>query len=449
MNILRFVNQNNIFTYTTMSHFKYLADNAFILMTLGYIFIYEYTQHRFGITSVKQCYTNIINRSIKYNVLIVKIMQALTAKHEIHPEIHAVLTENTHNVKYDEEELDQLLLDSICKNYEIRLLDNKPSHSGMISIVYLGDQHGKKVVIKMKRNNIENRIKIGSDNANFIYNLLCTVFAYNAKMISQLESLKSITKTQEYLISQCDFGKEIDALITTKQEVSTYAICNNVVIPQVYNTEDDIQKADFIIMEFLDGRFASDLTDDAERRTYYKIFAGFMAMHTWFSKYFHTDMHNGNVICMNENGIHKIGMIDFGMNVEITKNIQKALLDFTNIAYTTGLQNTKLHTYINSFLVKPIDLSKLSEKQLDIIDKSISYIAQHMQIGDLNEEHINNGYNEMADAITPQFEFVFNMDFILVMLGVSMGNSTVKIMMKNDEKSIEHILKDLYFEIME
>lgn len=419
-------------------------------MTIGYIFIYEHIQHIFGMTSVKQCYTNIINRSIKHNVLIVKIMQALTAKHELNPEIHTVLTENTHNVKYDEEELDLLLLENICKNYNIRLLDNKPAHSGMISIVYLGEQEdGKKVVIKMKRNNIANRIKRGSDNVIFIYNLLCKVFACNAKMISQLESLKSITKTQEYLVSQCDFGKETDALITTKQEIAQYSICDNVVIPQVYNTEEDIQSAEFIIMEFLEGKFASDITDDTERKTYYKIFAGFMAIHTWFGKYFHTDMHNGNVICMNKNGIHKIGIIDFGMNVEMTKDIQTAFVAFADIAYTTGFENAKLHKYINFFLTNPIDLSKLTDIQSNIIDKSISYMAQHMQSGDLNEEHINIAYNKMSDVLIPQFEFVLNMNFILIMLGVSMGNSTVRVMMKNDTKTIEHTLKELYFEIME
>jgi predicted unusual protein kinase regulating ubiquinone biosynthesis (AarF/ABC1/UbiB family) len=418
-------------------------------MMLGYIFIYEYTQHSFGITSVKQCYTNIINRSIKHNVLIVKIMQALTAKHELDPEIHAVLTENTHNVKYDDEELDQLLLDNICKNYNIHLLDNKPAHSGMISIVYLGEQHGKKVVIKMKRKDIVNRIKRGSDNVNFIYSLLRKVFAFNSKIISQLESLKSITKTQEYLISQCDFGKEIDALITTKQEIAQYSVCKNVVIPHVYNIEEDIQNGHFIIMEFLEGKFASDITDDCERKTYYRIFAGFIAIHTWFGKYFHTDMHNGNVICMNDNGIHKIGIIDFGMNVKMSKDIQTIFMTFADIAYTTGFENAKLHKHINSFLTKPIDISKLTDIQLDIIDKSITFMALHMQSGDLNEEHINKGYNEMADAITPQFELVLNMNFILIMLGVSMGNSTVRVMMKNDTKTIEDTLKELYFEIME
>lgn len=377
-------------------------------------------------------------------------MQALTAKQELNPEIHAVLTENTHNVKYDEEELDQLLLENICKNYNIRLLDNKPAHSGMISIVYLGQQEdGKKVVIKMKRKDIVNRIKRGSDNVNFIYNLLRKVFACNAKMLSQLESLKSITKTQEYLISQCDFGKEIDALITTKQEIAQYSVCKNVVIPHVYNTDEDIQTANFIIMEFLEGKFASDITDDEERKIYYKIFAAFMAVQTWFSKYFHTDMHNGNVICMLDNGIHKIGMIDFGMNVEMTKDIQTAFVAFADIAYTTGFENAKLHKHINSFLTNPLDLSKLTNIQLDIIDKAISFMVKHMQDGDLNEEHINIGYNQMADAITPQFNFEFNMNFILVILGVSMGNSTVKIMMKNDIHGVERILKELYFEIME
>lgn len=432
-----------------MSYFKYLADNTFILMTLGYIFIYEYTQHIFGITSVKQCYTNIINRSIKYNVLIVKIMQALTAKHELHPEIHSVLTENTHNVKYDEEELDQLLLDSICKNYKIRLLDNKPAHSGMISVVYLGEQDGKKVVIKMKRNNISNRIKIGSDNVNFIYSLLCKVFYCNAKMMSQLESLKSITNTQEYLISQCDFGKEIDALITTKQEISTYAICNNVVIPQVYNTEEDIQKADFIIMEFLDGRFASEITDDMERKVYYKMLATYMAIQAWFCTYFHTDMHNGNIICMKCDDTYKIGVIDFGMNVKIKKELQKTLQNIAEIGVTTGYKNAKLGKYINTFLSSPIDLSKLTTSQMDALDYGVGYLSTHMEKGKLNEKIVDEGYKIMSDAITPQFEFVFNMDFILVILGVSMGNSTVRIMMKNDEKSIEHILKDLFFEIME
>jgi predicted unusual protein kinase regulating ubiquinone biosynthesis (AarF/ABC1/UbiB family) len=301
----------------------------------------------------------------------------------------------------------------------------------------------------MKRNNIANRIKHGSDNVNFIYNLLCKVFACNKKMLSQLDSLKSITKTQEYLISQCDFGKEIDALISSKEEIAKYSICKNVVIPQVYNSDEDIQSANFIIMEFLEGKFASDITDEDERKIYYKILSGFMAVHTWFGKYFHTDMHNGNIICMYENGIHKIGIIDFGMNVTITKEIQNALVTFTDIAYTTGFENAKLHKHINSFLTSPIDLSKLNEQQLDIIDKAMCFMIKHMQTGDLNEEHINKGYNEMADAITPQFEFVFNMNFILVILGVSMANSTVRIMMKHDEQAIEQILKEVYFEIME
>jgi len=432
-----------------MLDFRYLAEHTYILLTIGSIFLHEYIQYMFGCTSMKTCYTNIINRSIKYNVLIVKIMQALTAKFEIHPEIHAVLTQNTHNVKYYEEELDQILLDNICKNYGLRLLDTKPFHSGMISVVYLGEINGEQVVIKMKRTNIESRIKNGSDNVIFIYDLLKFVFSYNTELISKLESLKSITKTQEYLIAQCDFNKEIDALITTKQEMTTYSICENIVIPKVYNTEEDIQTGDFIIMEFLEGKFASELIDDDDRKKYYKIFATFMAIHTFYSKYFHTDMHNGNILCMNCDGVYKIGIIDFGMNVAIQKDIQKALFSFSEIMYVTGLDNAKLHVHLNAFVTKPIDLSLLNHTQLSAIDKSMCFMAHHMQSGDLNEEHINQTYNELSNTLKNQSTIEWNMNFILMILGVSMANSTVRIMMRNDIKSIENTLKEIYFEMME
>lgn len=433
-----------------MLDLKYLADNTFILFMLGYIFIYENTQYMFGITNIKECYTNIINRSIKYNVLIVKIMQALTAKHNVLPEIHAVLTENTHNVKYDEEELDQLLLDNICKNYKITLHDNKPFHSGMISVVYLGElDNGKKVVIKMKRNNIANRIKFGSDNVNFIYSLLRTIFACNSKMISQLESLKSITKTQEYLISQCDFGKEIDALITTKEEISQYSICNNVVIPHVYNTEEDIQSAEFIIMEFLEGKFSSEITDDIERKVYYKILCTFMTLHFWYCKYYHTDLHNGNIICINDNGTYKIGIIDFGMNIKINNDIRKILTMVVELNYTTGLENSHLSKYINSILTSPIDINELTKQQTTVLDNCLIELALQMQKGSLNEQVVDNEYRKMANVLTPQFEFVFNIDFILLLLGVSMGNSSAFTLVNHNKQIIEDTMKEVYFEMME
>jgi hypothetical protein len=78
------------------------------------------------------------------------------------------------------------------------------------------------------------------------------------------------------------------------------------------------------------------------------------------------------------------------MNVKMTKDIQTAFVAFADIAYTTGFENAKLHKHLNSFLTNPIDLSKLTDIQLDIIDKSMCFMAQHMQEGDLNEDHISH-----------------------------------------------------------
>jgi hypothetical protein len=158
-----------------------LFDNLIILGSIMSICFYEYCMYILGYSNLTECTKNIINRSIKHNILIVKIIQAITCGQDIHPEIHKVLTENTHNVKYDDEELDTLLLEDICKRYTIKLLDSKPFHAGMISIVYLGEINDKKFVIKMKRTNIVQRITIGSNNVNFIYELLHILLFFRQK----------------------------------------------------------------------------------------------------------------------------------------------------------------------------------------------------------------------------------------------------------------------------
>jgi predicted unusual protein kinase regulating ubiquinone biosynthesis (AarF/ABC1/UbiB family) len=381
--------------------------------------------------------------------LIVKIIQAITCGQDIHPEIHKVLTENTHNVKYDDEELDTLLLEDICKRYNIKLLDSKPFHAGMISIVYLGEINDKKVVIKMKRTNIVERITVGSNNVNFIYELLHILCSFDKTLINKLDSLKTITKTQEYLISQCDFVKECDVLITTKREISSYSMCDNIVIPSVYNTVEDLKTNDFIIMEFLDGKFATEITELAERKLYYKLFGTFIVINTWFCSYFHTDMHNGNIICIKDGDTHKIGIIDFGMSVQVTKDIKAAFQNFADIAYTTGFENAKLGKYINLFIQKPIDLTKLNDEQMVVLDKAIGFMAHKMQNGELNEQHVNEAYTNISSVLIPQFEVTLNMDFTLLILGVSMGNSTVRIMVNHDAKIVEETLKEVYFEMME
>lgn len=426
-----------------------LFDNLIILGSIMSICFYEYCMYMLGYSNLTECTTNIINRSIKHNILIVKIIQAITCGQDIHPEIHKVLTENTHNVKYDDEELDTLLLEDICKRYNIKLLDSKPFHAGMISIVYLGEINDKKVVIKMKRTNIVERITVGSNNVNFIYELLHILCSFDKTLINKIDSLKTITKTQEYLISQCDFVKECDVLITTKRELSSYSMCDNIVIPSVYNTPEDLKTNDFIIMEFLDGKFATEITELSERKLYYKLFATFMTINTWFCTYFNTDMHNGNIICMKDGETYKIGIIDFGMCVQVTKDIKAAVQNFSDIAYTTGLENAKLGKYINLVIQNPIDLSKLNDEQMVVLDKSVGFMAQKMQNGELNEKHVNEAFADISSVLIPQFEVTLNMDFTLLILGVSMGNSTVRIMVNHDAKIVEETLKEVYFEMME
>jgi predicted unusual protein kinase regulating ubiquinone biosynthesis (AarF/ABC1/UbiB family) len=273
--------------------------------------------------------------------------------------------------------------------------------------------------------------------------------SFDKNLINKLDSLKTITKTQEFLISQCDFEKECDVLITTKRELSSYSMCDNVVIPSVYNTNEDLKSNNFIIMEFLDGKFATEITELAERKLYLKLLVIYTTINTWFGTYINTDMHNGNVICMKDGDTYKIGIIDFGMSVQVTKDIKSALQNITDIAYTTGFENAKLGKFINLFIQNPIDLSQLNDEQMVVLDKEIGFMSKKMQSGELNEQHVNECYSNISTALIPQFEVTFNMDFILLILGVSMCNSTVRIMVNHDTKIVEEIQREVYFEMME
>ena len=85
-----------------------------------------------------------------------------------------------------------------------------------------------------------------------------------------LLSFKSFTDSTDYLLSQCNFKNELDVLIYNKNKIPE--ITQDVIIPTVYNdVADNIDNINFIIMEFLDGKFPFDIIDEKERIQYGKM----------------------------------------------------------------------------------------------------------------------------------------------------------------------------------
>ena len=79
---------------------------------------------------------------------------------------------------------------------------------------------------------------------------------------------------------------------------------------------DDVKNTDFIILEYLEGKFPTEITEPTELTQYLKLLVTFITIQIWFFSYYHTDLHTGNILCIKDNdGNSKLGIIDFGMNI--------------------------------------------------------------------------------------------------------------------------------------
>ena len=423
-----------------------------IVMTVAYICMYQFGLYALGFTKLAQCVDDAINQSIKSNILFVKIIQALTSTTLLPPEVIDIFKRNTHSVAIDEDEIDNVLLSRIQRDYEIRTI--QPFHSGMVSIVYIGEKDGRKVVIKLKRKDIAKRIANGSDNINFVYDCLHRLLVFSPDLQAKLNSMNSITKTAEYLISQCDFENEINALITTAMEIREFPICENIVIPAVYNKPGDIPNAEFIVMEHLSGEFPDRITCDEQRKRYMYLFLAFTMTQGWFTTFYHTDLHNGNVLCMTDaSGNRRLGVIDFGMNMKLTSDMKESMQRMSQtlckIHLQTGeavMSDIKARDYVNLVLAEKIDVDTFTDEQQAAIDEAMNTILTALSDGTLAEYHINQTFDVLKNRLG--VDLILNMEMVLMLISLSMGNSTLRILANNDETAIRENIRDVMKEFV-
>ena len=136
------------------------------------------------------------------------------------------------------------------------------------------------------------------------------------------------------------------------------------------------------------------------------------------------------------------------MNINLTKDIKKTLLICSETIYTNKeINNVKLSKHINWFLSNPIDLSILNDKEKSEIDAIILNMMIAMQQGRLEEHIIYKGFEDISNICNKQL--VLNMECVLILISISMSQSSCFILANNDLKNVEETFQKVYFEIME
>ena len=383
---------------------------SIIKSTLRYIFNYD---------NYETYLISVIDEAVTHNILFIKLFQALSS--------HNIGSFNTFKKYLDSNiilnhEIDNELLRMVTQKYNIELCNLSPINSGMIAMVFKGKLDNKRdVVIKLKRRNIEQRLLDGFKEFRRIYKLLYYINKYsfikNTRLIEIIPVIESFIKNEQYIIDQCKFENEIIATRTMKQNVENEKDTphiDNIVIPTIYNHTDDTS---FILMDYLPC--ARDKLINNKARLY--TITTFVFYNLLIFNLFHTDLHPGNIIYMDNN---KAGIIDFGMHMLIAEQQKDSLLGVVKLLLNKTVNIDYVICY-KQFTEPLLDTTILSREEYTKLNKIIGMLYTEMFNGTLTEHNIFRYLAETHTCHKNMFLYKLSPVAIKLMLGYTMYCSSV------------------------
>ena len=146
-----------------------------LLFKTKLLLLYEYCKYKIT-GNINYMIRNVATSLANDNLFYIKILQALSSNSELlDNETIDYLSTYTDNVPYHDSELKVDLFDSI-KNISNKyndkfIIKNKtPIKSGLISVIYEGVLNDKKVIIKVKRKNILDKLTSALNDIEYVIN---------------------------------------------------------------------------------------------------------------------------------------------------------------------------------------------------------------------------------------------------------------------------------------
>ena len=276
------------------------------------------------------CTKNLTYNLGKLNIFYVKLFQTLSTNSFLLDEKQIEYLSNyTDNAPFLESEIDTSFISSIRRvgeeNPEIAISlspDPKPIKAGMIALVYEGRMKTgtkKRVIVKIIRKNIETKIADALDKIDF---LVRTIGHFPYIRNTNIKDI--IQENRSMMIEQTDFNVEV-ANIQQMCKNSKHVDYLN--IPQVY-PEYTNENSKVIVMDYIEGRKLAEL-EECDRDDYSMMLAKYGLKSILFDRFYHADLHQGNIIFTKESdGTKRLGIIDFGIMGRMTKDEQDYFYKF-------------------------------------------------------------------------------------------------------------------------
>jgi len=329
--------------YKILKQIVFLYNVFFIIMTeiaLYYIF-HDYNKFIDGLTL----------RLSSINILYVKVFQAIALNNSlIDDKINNKLLKFTDNAPWTQSDINLEELIELTNDYNINLNKGyeKPINSGMISLVFQGykRENGEKIIIKMKRNNIEYKLNEAIENLKTFMYLLSFI-----PLIKKYQIQEVINKNIDIITHQTNFSKEIQNMIKIKNNCKRLKY---VKIPNVYPEITNKYK-NFIVMEYIEGCKINEI-EEKDYEEFAKNILKFGFVTTIVHGVTHGDLHSGNILFIKDEKDkkykYKIGVIDFGIIFELNDDFKNFGFDLVTKIFEIPPRETALKV-LNSGIIDP------------------------------------------------------------------------------------------------
>lgn len=360
-------------------------------------------------------------RLSQFNIVLVKILQCSSNNNDIwSEELKEVVKKYTDHVPYNLTDMDLTTFYELNEKGISYKNGLTPIHSGTIALVYEGTYKDKKVIIKVKRKNILEKMEnCDKDIQNIIF---------ISKWIPYMKKLQVEDNYHIYsplLLTQCDFKNEIQ---NQKQYIHNFRNNENVKIPNIY---EELCTEDAIVMEYIDGINITEINDE-DREPYMAILGDIMMSSIVVHGFFHCDAHAGNLMFFKRGDKHMVCALDFGICGKY--NVKEIDL-YYNIFTEIGKMNYKKATLL--FLEGFSNYSKDDKELHDIIVGEISDL-----LVDAFENKKEFSFVEIFELYTilKNYNIRTNKSWLKTELGIAAIDGCMKLL-KTERIALTDILK--------
>ena len=316
------------------------------------------------------------HRLASINILYVKLFQAIALNNSlIDDKINNKLLEFTDNAPWTFHDINLEELIEVTDKYNLILPYGfeKPLNSGMISLVFKAYKRGDAetpLIIKMKRRNIEEKLKNAIENLQFFMYILSFI-----PVIQKYQIVEVINKNIDIITHQTQFSQEVENMTKIKCNCSKLKY---VVIPKVY-TNVTQEYPNVILMEYIDGIKINRIQKE-DYEEFGKLVMKFGFVTTIIHGFAHGDLHSGNILFIkdvnNPKNKYKIGVIDFGIMYEVDEEYKKSLFNILTEMFECTPRENALKILYSGVIIPSNVVHKIPNSEFEKIAQFTSEIIE-------------------------------------------------------------------------